>query len=78
MVEVQKAKQNYFKDRSVYYATFPVQAQQSDWDFRLSPVYMVGILDFVLADKRDDKTVLHTVQLKDQNGQVFYENLTFI
>ena len=80
IVEVQKAKQNYFKDRSVYYATFPVQeqAQQGDWDFRLSPVYMVGILDFVFADERDDKTVLHTVQLKDQDGQVFYEKLTII
>jgi predicted transposase/invertase (TIGR01784 family) len=80
IVEVQKAKQNYFKDRSVYYSTFPVQeqAQQGDWDFQLSPVYMVGILDFVFADERDDKTVLHTVQLKDQEGQVFYEKLTFI
>jgi predicted transposase/invertase (TIGR01784 family) len=26
-VEVQKAKQNWFKDRSVYYATFPIQEQ---------------------------------------------------
>jgi len=27
IVEVQKAKQNYFKDRSVYYSTFPIQEQ---------------------------------------------------
>ena len=25
IVEIQKAKQDFFKDRSVYYATFPVQ-----------------------------------------------------
>jgi len=27
IVEVQKAKQNFFKDRSVYYSTFPIQEQ---------------------------------------------------
>ncbi len=27
IVEMQKAKQNYFKDRSVYYSTFPIQQQ---------------------------------------------------
>ena len=34
IVEMQKAKQNYFKDRSVYYSTFPIQeqAQRGDWN----------------------------------------------
>ena len=52
IVELQKAKQNYFKDRSVYYATFPIreQAQRGDWDFKLSAVYTVGILDFVFEE----------------------------
>lgn len=27
IVEMQKAKQNFFKDRSVYYASFPIQEQ---------------------------------------------------
>ncbi len=27
IVEMQKAKQNYFKDRSVFYSTFPIQEQ---------------------------------------------------
>ncbi|MEM9990752.1 MAG: PD-(D/E)XK nuclease family transposase, partial [Bacteroidota bacterium] len=33
IVEMQKAKQNYFKDRSVFYASFPIQqqAQKGDW-----------------------------------------------
>jgi predicted transposase/invertase (TIGR01784 family) len=41
IVEIQKAKQNFFKDRSVYYSTFPIQDQaiKGDWDFKLSPVY---------------------------------------
>ena len=43
IVEVQKAKQNFFKDRSVYYSTFPIQeqAQKGNWDF--------SFLQFILS-----------------------------
>ena len=77
IVEMQKAKQNYFKDRSVFYATFPIQeqAQRGDWDFKLAEVYTVGILDFVFAEDGDKKEVRHQVTLKDQNGIVFYKKL---
>lgn len=80
IVEMQKAKQNYFKDRSVYYASFPIQEQgvKSDWDFKLSHVYTVGILDFTFDENKNDKEVLHTVELKDQNCKVFYDKLKFI
>jgi len=82
IVELQKAKQNYFKDRSVYYSTFPIreQAQRGDWDFKLSAVYTIGILDFVFDEdvKNHDERVIHTVQLKNQQGEVFYDKLTFI
>ncbi len=80
IVEMQKAKQNYFKDRSIYYSTFPIQeqAQKGNWNFRLSAVYTVGILDFVFADGADDGQVRHEIQLKDQQNQVFYDKLTYI
>ncbi|MGB0560630.1 MAG: Rpn family recombination-promoting nuclease/putative transposase, partial [Spirulinaceae cyanobacterium] len=80
IVEIQKARQDYFKDRSVYYATFPIQeqAQKGPWNFKLDAVYTVGVLDFVFADHKDDAELIHTVQLKDQNCQVFYDKLHFI
>jgi predicted transposase/invertase (TIGR01784 family) len=80
IVEMQKAKQTYFKDRSVFYATFPIseQAPKGDWDFKLEPVYLVGILDFVFAEDKNDNEVIHTVQLKDQINRVFYDKLMFI
>ena len=82
IVEMQRAKQNYFKDRSVFYATFPIQqqAQSGDWNFCLKAVYMVGILDFVFdVDKADDAVVHHEVRLIDRStGAVFYDKLTFI
>ena len=82
IVELQKAKQNYFKDRSLFYATFPIQqqAQRGDWNFRLSAVYTIGILDFIFEDE-DNATrndVVHHVQLKNQRNQLFYDKLTFI
>ncbi len=80
IVEIQKAKQNYFKDRSVYYATFPIQEQaiQGDWNYKLSSVYTIGILDFIFDDHKNDPEFFHTVELKNQNCEVFYDKLKFI
>lgn len=80
IVEMQKAKQDYFKDRSVFYATFPIQeqAQRGEWNYQLAPVYLVAILDFVFAEDAADAEVCHRVQLKDQINRVFYDKLTFI
>ena len=46
----------------------------------MAAVYSIGILDFVFDEDRkaDDHEVVHTVQLKNQNGAVFYDKLTFI
>ena len=80
IVEIQKAKQNFFKDRSVYYSTFPIQeqAEKGDWNYQLSPVYAVGVLDFVFEDDKQEETILHVVELKDQHCKVFYDKLKFI
>ena len=34
IIELQKAKQNYFKDRTIYYSTFPIQEQaaKGEWN----------------------------------------------
>ena len=77
---MQKAKHNYFKDRSIYYASFPIQdqAEKGDWNYKLDPVYTIGILDFVFDEDKNDDTLLHIVELKDQNCKVFYGKLKFI
>ena len=80
IVEMQKAKHNYFKDRSIYYASFPIQeqAEKGDWNYKLMPVYTIGILDFVFDEDKKDDTFVHIVELKDQDCKVFYEKLKFI
>lgn len=80
IVEVQKAKQNFFKDRSIFYASFPIQeqSQKGGWNYQLAPVYMVGILDFIFDDHKEDENYLHLIELKNQDCKVFYEKLKFI
>ncbi len=83
IVELQKAKQNYFKDRSVFYSSFPIQKQAvqgGDWDFKLKAVYTIGILDFVFdEDKADPDKMLYKVKLSDiETKKVFYDKLTYI
>jgi predicted transposase/invertase (TIGR01784 family) len=79
IIELQKAKQNFFKDRSVYYSTFPIQEQanKGDWNYKLQAVYTIGILDFKFEDN-DKEKVLVKVKLKDQENVVFYDKLTFL
>lgn len=82
IVEMQKAEQQYFKDRSVFYASFPIQEQgkKGQWDFRLKSVYCVGILDFVFPDHEyADDSLRHEVKLLDVDDKhVFYDKLTFL
>ena len=82
IVEMQKARQKYFKDRSVFYSTFPIreQAKVGDWDYELKSVYTVGILNFVFDEDKDDEEYYHhEVKLMDVGRkEVFYEKLTFI
>ncbi len=82
IVELQKAKQNYFKDRSVYYSTFPIQqqAEKGSWDFKLKAVYTIGILDFIFNEDKDDNEVFHheVKMVNIKTGKVFYDKLTYI
>ena len=82
IVEIQKTKQKYFKDRTLYYSTFPIreQALRSDWDYQLKAVYTIAILDFVFdEDKAEPSKYRYDVKLKDiETNKVFYDKLTFI
>ena len=82
IVEMQKAEQQFFKDRSVFYSTFPIQNQgkKGIWNFKLKGVYTIGILDFVFPNHEYPQDSLrHEVKLVDvDNKHVFYDKLTFL
>ncbi|MDY5655758.1 MAG: Rpn family recombination-promoting nuclease/putative transposase [Prevotella sp.] len=83
IVEMQNAYQEFFKDRSLFYSTFPIREQakkSSDWDFHLSRVYTIALLNFDMKEESFDKnTITHTVKLCDiDTNKVFYKKLDFI
>ena len=79
---MQKIKHNFFKERSIYYSTFPIieQAKKGKWEYQLNPVYTIGILDFVFDTEAKDKTKYRTdVKLMDEKTkEVFYDKLNYI
>ncbi len=79
VVEMQKAKQIYFKDRSLFYVARPIveQAIRGDWDFKLAAVYLIGILDFEYDEGEERRKFMRDVTLKDQDGDEFYHKLRF-
>lgn len=82
IVEMQNAYQKYFKDRSLFYSTFPIREQApkgSDWNFKLDHVYTVALLNFDLDEEAFDKDdINHDVGLLDKKTfKVFNDKLTF-
>jgi hypothetical protein len=78
---MQNAKQKFFKDRSVFYTTFPILEQAKrggNWNFELNAVYTIGILDFIFdEDKEDPDKYFYHVQLTDtETFKIFYKKLT--
>lgn len=82
IVELQKSKQNFFKDRALYYSTFPIreQAQKGEWNYELKAVYTIAILDFVFdEDKNEPDKYKYFVKLSDiDTNKIFYNKLTFV
>lgn len=85
IVEMQNGYQVFYKDRAVFYSTFPLQQQgvKGAWNFELKPVYCVGLLGFNLFGDPDPHEEIyhqcvHKVSLKDDNNRVFYDKLTYV
>jgi predicted transposase/invertase (TIGR01784 family) len=83
IVELQRRKQQYFKDRTLYYSTFAIaeQAPQGEnWDFKLKNVYVVALLNFVLEENRKNKNKYrYDVMLKDiETNDIFYVKLRYV
>ncbi|GHT13646.1 hypothetical protein FACS189426_18830 [Bacteroidia bacterium] len=82
IVEMQKAKQTHFVDRSLFYATFPIQKQapRGPWKFELKAVYMVAILDFPLfKDPGDEDYYIERIYLARERTKARYsKKMNFI
>ncbi|MGF1533979.1 MAG: Rpn family recombination-promoting nuclease/putative transposase [Bernardetiaceae bacterium] len=79
IVEIQRVKQEFFKDRSIYYSTFAIQEQAikgQSWNYALKAVYMIAVLDFTFSDR---EKFHHRVKLlEEETKAVFYDKLNFV
>ena len=82
IVEMQNTFQQFFKDRSLFYSTFPIREQApkgSDWNFKLDHVYTIALLNFDMDEPAfDAKDINHEVGLLDtKTHKVFNDKLSF-
>ena len=80
LIEMQRGEQQFFKDRSLYYSTFPIReyGQKGEWNYQLKAVYVIGVLNFIFDDSHDNY-FHHEVKLMDTHSkEVFYDKLTFV
>lgn len=52
LVELQQARETWFKDRALFYASNLIQEQgvKGKWDYRLKATYVIAILNFEIED----------------------------
>ncbi len=81
VVEVQRKPQTYYKDRTIYYSTFPIQAQavKGIWNYQIFPVYIISILNFNM-DSYVSPNYMRVVELVERQNanSVFYDKLKYI
>ena len=83
IVEMQRAGQTYFRDRSLFYASLPIQKQapQGTWNFQLKAVYLVAVLDFVIFDEfaeDKDQVVEYVSLMRERTKSSFSKKRNFI
>jgi len=81
IVEIQRVKQEFFRDRSLYYSTFAIQEQAlkgQKWNYELKAVYMVAVLDFEFNDTEPDKLHHRVKLIEEETCQVFYDKLSYV
>lgn len=81
IVELQKVSQEHFQSRALYYTSFPIQQQgiKGGWNFELTPVYFVGLLNFEIERFKDKEEYLHHGKIMDiYTNDVMYDKLNMV
>ena len=79
-IELQKAKQDHFKDRMLYYSSFSIQEQgiQGPWNYELKAVYVVAILNFIFDKTLSNKVITYAQLFDIETKTSFSKTLNFI
>ncbi|QEC75530.1 Rpn family recombination-promoting nuclease/putative transposase [Mucilaginibacter ginsenosidivorax] len=83
LIEVQRAKQGYFKERALFYTSRLISEQapkgkRNAWGYNIAEVYLIALLeDFTLEDSPANR-YLHDICLCNRDtGEIFYDKLGY-
>ncbi|SDE94266.1 conserved hypothetical protein (putative transposase or invertase) [Mucilaginibacter pineti] len=83
IIEVQRGKQENFKQRALFYTSRLITEQapkgrRSEWGYHINGVYLIALLeDFALSDSPTNE-YLHDIYLCNrQTGRIFYKDLGY-
>jgi predicted transposase/invertase (TIGR01784 family) len=83
LIEIQRAKQGYFKERALFYTSRLISDQapkgkRNAWAYNIAELYFIALLeDFTLDDSPEDK-YLHDICLCNRDtGEIFYDKLGY-
>jgi predicted transposase/invertase (TIGR01784 family) len=79
IIEMQIGQQEHFMERSLFYSTFPIQAQavRGKWDFAMKPLYHIAILDFTMFHG-DKNHLSHISLMREETGEKASNALNFV
>lgn len=77
LIELQKRRQEFFRERSLYYVTWPIQKQgiKGKWDYNFSAVYLISLLDFALDSDKSHEIVRTKIISDIKTHEVWTEKL---
>jgi predicted transposase/invertase (TIGR01784 family) len=82
LIEIQQVKQDYFKDRAVYYAARQISNQSEKgrkWEYGYKAVHVIAILGKFTLDDEPSQRYLHDIALRDQDtSKQFYDKIRFV
>jgi predicted transposase/invertase (TIGR01784 family) len=83
LIEVQRGKQDTFKQRALFYASRLISDQApkgnlKSWNYRIQSVYLIALLDgFILHPTPADGFIQDVCLCNRSTGEIFYDKLHF-
>lgn len=84
IIEVQRGKQEHFKQRTLFYTSRLISDQapkgrRADWAYDITEVYLIAILEGLVLDDSPANSYLHNISLcNTDTGEIFNNKLGFI
>jgi predicted transposase/invertase (TIGR01784 family) len=73
VIEIQKEKHDFFRNRNTFYSSFPIRDRiiRKDRISEFKDVYMIGIMDFVFKDSYRNEILISETEIYDDRKLMF-------